>query len=85
MSIFDSLNRLAFCGLIQMGPQRYKEKDQSFIYLNRRATLLDTKTSEPGYNKISKQDYSVLKFYFNSANDVDQYWYQMYFISKPHI
>lgn len=81
-SIFDSLNKLAFCGLLQMGPQKYKEKDQSFIYLNRKASLLDTKTSEPGYNKISKQEYPKLKFYFNSVNEIDQYWYQMYFISE---
>lgn len=81
-SIFDSLNKLAFCGLLQMGPQKYKEKDQSFIYLNLKASLLDTKTSEPGYNKISKQEYPKLKFNFKSVNEIDQYWYQMYFISE---
>lgn len=68
-----------------MGPQKYKEKEFAFLYLNRKASLLDTKTSEPGYNKISKQDYPKLTFYFNSMQDVDQYWYQMYFISKLHL
>lgn len=55
--------------------------DQAFIYLNRKASLLDTRTSEPGYNKISVQDYPKLNFYFETMADVDQYWYQMYFIS----
>lgn len=77
----DSLRKLAFCGLLQMGPQKSRDRDQMFIYLNSKAMLFDTKTSDPGYNKISSKDYPKLKFTFNTETDLDNYWYQMYFIS----
>ncbi|KAJ8949184.1 hypothetical protein NQ318_021677 [Aromia moschata] len=62
--IHETLCRLAYCGLLQFGPQKYKEKDQVFIYLNRQGALLDTTTTEPSYHKITLKEYKQLAFYF---------------------
>ncbi|XP_060533039.1 general transcription factor 3C polypeptide 1 [Cylas formicarius] len=80
-NIYEIVCRLAYCGLVQFGPSRYKQKDQMFMYLNRRASLLDTTTSEHGYHKVSVQEYRKLEFFFNSLNDVSQYWSSMHDIS----
>ncbi|XP_018568192.1 general transcription factor 3C polypeptide 1 [Anoplophora glabripennis] len=77
-NIHDSMCRLAWCGLVQFGPQKYKEKDQVFIFLNRMASLYDTVSSEPAYNKITNKEYRKLAFYFNSQADIDSYWYNAY-------
>ncbi|KAJ8939733.1 hypothetical protein NQ314_011019 [Rhamnusium bicolor] len=79
--INETMNRLAYCGLLQFGPQKYKEKDQIFIYLNRRASLLDTTTSEPAYHKISNKEYRQIAFFLNTQADVDSYWYNVYGLS----
>lgn len=81
-NIHESICRLAWCGLVQFGPQKYKEKDQVFIYLNRRASLFDTSTSDPAYNKITDKEYRKLVFFFNSQADIDSYWYNAYGICK---
>lgn len=53
-----------------------KEKDQVFIYVNRRASLIDTTTSGPGYHQISAdKEYVRKEYYFNYFRDVMQYWY----------
>ncbi|KAJ8917397.1 hypothetical protein NQ315_002421 [Exocentrus adspersus] len=76
--IHESICRLCWCGLLQFGPQKYKEKDQVFIYLNRMASLLDTTTTEPGYNKVSNKEYKKLAFFFNSPADIESYWFNTY-------
>uniref|UniRef100_A0A6P7FFU9 General transcription factor 3C polypeptide 1 n=1 Tax=Diabrotica virgifera virgifera TaxID=50390 RepID=A0A6P7FFU9_DIAVI len=80
-NIYDTINRLVFCGLIQFGPQKSKEKDQMFIYVNRRASLWDTTSSEPGYNEIEKKIYPTIPFYFGSPADIEEYWQQLSTIS----
>lgn len=71
--------RLCYIGLVQFGPQKLKEKDQVFIFLNKNTSLMDTTTSSPGYHQISQEmDYRVMRFHFGSFQDVDQYWYQMW-------
>ena len=51
-TLFEVVQKLCFIGLIQFGPQRLKEKDQLFVYVNRRAVLLDTTDSPPAYFKV---------------------------------
>ncbi|KAL1132316.1 hypothetical protein AAG570_010272 [Ranatra chinensis] len=81
-SISDIILRLCYIGLVQMGPQRLKEKDQVFIYLNRNACLLDTTSSEFGYNHISQHlKYEQLNYTFKTLDDVDQYWYDLWNIA----
>lgn len=77
----EVVTRLCYIGLVQFGPQKLKEKDQVFIYLNKNSSLMDTTTSPAGYHQISRDlDYKVMRFHFGSFQDVDQYWYQMWFI-----
>ncbi|XP_062576094.1 general transcription factor 3C polypeptide 1-like, partial [Saccostrea cucullata] len=47
-SFYANCVNLNNMGLVTMGPQILKEKDKIFIYLHKRASLLDTKSSEPG-------------------------------------
>ena len=44
--------RLAYIGVIQFGPQKLKEKDQVFLYVNKNTCLMDTTSSIPGYHQV---------------------------------
>lgn len=79
--IQEMCKKLCWCGLLQFGPSRTKEVDQSFIYLNQNATLLDTTSSEVGYLEISEQNYPEIKFHFKSPEDVTEYWNKMFQIA----
>ncbi|KAL7031565.1 hypothetical protein ACKWTF_007059 [Chironomus riparius] len=76
--IVEICKRLCWMGILQFGPMRTKEIDQSFIYLNRNAMLLDTRSSEPGYMEVSEKEYPKLCFTFNSSEDVSNYWSSMF-------
>ncbi|XP_056639937.1 general transcription factor 3C polypeptide 1 [Diorhabda sublineata] len=80
-SLYDTISYLVFCGLVQFGPQKYREKDQVFIYLNTKASLLDTRTSSPGYNEIEQKEYPRLSFTFKTLADIDHYWQKLNKIS----
>lgn len=78
-SVHEVMQRLCFIGLLRFGPQRFKEKDQVFVYLNRRTHLLDTTTSKPGYHQVSDNIiYEEHKYYFSDMVDVDKYWYDLW-------
>lgn len=64
-NIHDTVTRLCYIGLVQFGPQRLKDKDQVFIYLNRRTELMDTVSSAPSYHKIEDKMYPVTKYSFD--------------------
>jgi general transcription factor 3C polypeptide 1 len=52
---------------------------QVFVFLNRKATLLDTTTSKPGYHQVSEDIvYTEHKYEFHTLDDVDKYWYEMW-------
>nr|CAH7736082.1 unnamed protein product [Callosobruchus chinensis] len=80
-SMYELVSRLAFCGLVQFGPQKSKDKEQIFIYVNRTASLYDTSSSETGYNKVTDKEYPQLIFHFNSLADIESYWAQLHCIS----
>ncbi|KAF2899021.1 hypothetical protein ILUMI_07153, partial [Ignelater luminosus] len=77
-SIHESLQRLCYIGILQFGPQKLREKDQLFVYLNRNATLLDTTTNIAGYHYVEEKEYRELKYHFSSATDVETYWCDMW-------
>ncbi|XP_054279271.1 general transcription factor 3C polypeptide 1-like [Macrosteles quadrilineatus] len=78
-TIHEQVIRLCCTGLLQMGPQRLKEKDQVFVYLNRRALLWDTTSSPCGYHQIDKeQQYPVHHYHLQTLADVEQYWYDLW-------
>ncbi|TMS23459.1 General transcription factor 3C polypeptide 1 [Larimichthys crocea] len=46
----ENLQRLVYMGVLQFGPvEKFKEKDQVFLYLKRNATIVDTTNAEPHY------------------------------------
>ncbi|BES97387.1 general transcription factor 3C polypeptide [Nesidiocoris tenuis] len=77
--ISDIIQKLAFMGLVQLGPQKLREKDQYFVFVNRNALLKDTTPSPSGYNHISSSmTYEIMPYKFNSLEDVEQYWYDLW-------
>ncbi|XP_074040495.1 general transcription factor 3C polypeptide 1 isoform X2 [Leptinotarsa decemlineata] len=76
-SVHECILKLSQCGLLQFGPRKHTEKDQLFIHLNRRASILNTTSSEPAYHKIENKDYPQIAFFFNSQTDVNDYWYNL--------
>ncbi|XP_076248237.1 general transcription factor 3C polypeptide 1 isoform X2 [Calliopsis andreniformis] len=77
-NIHETATRLCYIGLIQFGPQRLKEKDQVFIYVNRNAELMDTTSSTPSYHIIEDKPYPILKYKFDGMHTVEKYWYDMW-------
>ncbi|XP_076636938.1 general transcription factor 3C polypeptide 1 [Colletes latitarsis] len=77
-NVHETVTRLCYIGLVQFGPQRLKEKDQVFIYLNRRTELMDTTSSAPSYHIIEDKSYPVTKYNFNGIQVVEKYWYDMW-------
>lgn len=77
-TIDETMRRLCAIGLVQIGPQWSKDKDQLFVYLNRRTTLFDTSSSEPGYCFIAQKDYPRLEYYFSVSDNINRYWQQLY-------
>ncbi|KAK9307679.1 hypothetical protein QLX08_002085 [Tetragonisca angustula] len=76
--IHETVTRLCYIGLIQFGPQKLKEKDQVFIYVNRRSELMDTTSSAPGYHIIEDKSYPIIKYNFDEIQVVEKYWYDMW-------
>ncbi|XP_066593076.1 general transcription factor 3C polypeptide 1 [Prorops nasuta] len=76
--IHDTVKRLCYIGLIQFGPQRLKEKDQVFVYVNRKTELMDTTSSAPSYHKIEDKVYPITRYTFNQTQVVEKYWYDMW-------
>ncbi|CAO1413423.1 unnamed protein product [Diamesa serratosioi] len=81
--VIDELcKRLCYAGLLQFGPQKSKEKDQVFVYLNRNAALHDTTASEQGYMEVSPNiEYPEVKFRFDTMDHVHDYWTSMFNIA----
>lgn len=79
-SIYEDFQKLAYMGLVQMGPGR-KEKDQGFVYVNTKAKLLDTRTSAKGYNQVEDKEYLEICYDFANMEDLDRYWHDLYEIS----
>ncbi|XP_043286772.1 general transcription factor 3C polypeptide 1 [Venturia canescens] len=77
-SIHDSILRLCYIGLLQFGPQKFKEKDKLFIYLNRKTQIMDTTSSAAHYHKIEAKVYPVVRYTFTSLQTVDKYWYKLW-------
>ncbi|XP_012153954.1 general transcription factor 3C polypeptide 1 isoform X2 [Megachile rotundata] len=77
-NIHETVTRLCYIGLVQFGPQKLKEKDQVFIYINRHAELMDTTSSAPSYHMVQDKSYPVTKYNFTEIQVVEKYWYDMW-------
>ncbi|XP_054016236.1 general transcription factor 3C polypeptide 1 isoform X1 [Hylaeus anthracinus] len=77
-NVHETVTRLCYIGLVQFGPQRLKEKDQVFIYVNRRTEIMDTTSSAPSYHMIEDKPYPVIKYNFDGMHVVEKYWYDLW-------
>ena len=77
-SIHEIATRLAFIGIVQFGPQKFKEKDQVFVYVNQNTSLLNTTTSATGYHQVEDKEYDSTSYHLKNLDDVAKYWYDMY-------
>lgn len=78
-TLHDFMRRLCCIGLIQIGPHR-SQKDQSFYYLNRFASLYDTSSSEQGLYYVSDMEYPVKRYQLKSLDNVYTFWDDMHSI-----
>uniref|UniRef100_A0A6V7I8R1 Uncharacterized protein n=1 Tax=Bracon brevicornis TaxID=1563983 RepID=A0A6V7I8R1_9HYME len=76
--VHETLIRLSYLGLVQFGPQKLKEKEQIFFYVNRKSQLMDTTSSAAGYHIIEEKDYPIQHYCFDKIQIVEKYWYDMW-------
>ncbi|XP_070683568.1 general transcription factor 3C polypeptide 1 [Pempheris klunzingeri] len=80
-SFHENLQKLAYMGLLQFGPvEKFKEKDQVFLYLKRNATIVDTTNAEPHYWLVTEsadKQFERRQYTFNTADDVENYWFDL--------
>uniref|UniRef100_A0A8C6MKJ1 Ral transcription factor IIIC subunit 1 n=1 Tax=Nothobranchius furzeri TaxID=105023 RepID=A0A8C6MKJ1_NOTFU len=77
----ENLQRLVYMGLLQFAPtERFKDKDQMFVYLKRNATIVDTTSTEPHYWQVSEppdKPFERRSYTLNTADDVESYWFDL--------
>ncbi|XP_069023396.1 general transcription factor 3C polypeptide 1 [Embiotoca jacksoni] len=77
----ENLQKLVYMGLLQFGPiEKFKEKDQVFVYLKRNATIVDTTCAEPHYWLVTEspdKPFEKRQYTFNTAEDVENYWFDL--------
>ncbi|XP_051993132.1 general transcription factor 3C polypeptide 1 isoform X3 [Xyrauchen texanus] len=79
-SFHENLQRLCFMGLLQFGPhEKFMDKDQVFVFLKTKATILDTTVCDPHYNMAieSIHPFERRHYVFNSSQNVDNYWFDL--------
>ncbi|XP_015249512.1 PREDICTED: general transcription factor 3C polypeptide 1-like isoform X1 [Cyprinodon variegatus] len=78
---YVNLQKLTYMGLLQFGVvERFKDKDQVFIYVKRNATIVDTTTSEPHYWLVQEppdKPFERRHYVFNTAQDVESFWFDL--------
>ncbi|KAM6939477.1 general transcription factor 3C polypeptide 1 [Xenentodon cancila] len=77
----ENLQKLAYMGLMQFGPvEKFKDKDQVFIYVKRNATIVDTTNTEPHYWLVTEppdKPFERRQYTLNTAEDVEGYWFDL--------
>uniref|UniRef100_UPI0037E74EBE general transcription factor 3C polypeptide 1 n=1 Tax=Semicossyphus pulcher TaxID=241346 RepID=UPI0037E74EBE len=80
-SFHENLQRLVYMGLLQFGPiEKFKEKDQVFLYLKRNTSIVDTTSAEPHYWLVTEspdKPFERRQYTFNTAEDVESYWFDL--------
>ncbi|XP_055371218.1 general transcription factor 3C polypeptide 1 [Condylostylus longicornis] len=78
-SLIQVLKNINWIGLIQVGHRELKDSRECWLYVNRKAKILDTTISDTGYRYISSDKiYSEVNFTFNTPSDVQNYWNTLY-------
>ncbi|XP_058013284.1 general transcription factor 3C polypeptide 1 isoform X3 [Ahaetulla prasina] len=78
-SIMESLQRLCYMGLLQFGPtEKFQEKDQVFVYLKKKAVIVDTTICEPHYNLAqSSRPFDKRRYTLGTLQDVENFWFDL--------
>ncbi|KAG8182951.1 hypothetical protein JTE90_003329 [Oedothorax gibbosus] len=77
-SVNEAIRILCYMGLVSIGPEVGKQKDQSFIYVHKKATLKDTSISSPSYVHIDVNiEYSSKYCTFANESDLKEYWLEL--------
>uniref|UniRef100_A0A8D3BQY2 B-block binding subunit of TFIIIC domain-containing protein n=1 Tax=Scophthalmus maximus TaxID=52904 RepID=A0A8D3BQY2_SCOMX len=80
-SFHENLQKLVYMGLLQFGPvEKFKDKDQVFVFLRRNATIVDTTSAEPHYWLVTEspdKPFDKRKYTFNTAEDIESYWFDL--------
>ncbi|XP_056265529.1 general transcription factor 3C polypeptide 1-like isoform X2 [Pseudoliparis swirei] len=80
-SFHEKLQKLAYMGLLQFGPvEKFKDKDQVFVYLMRNVSIVDTTSAEPHYWLVTESPdnpFERRRYAFNTAEDVENYWFDL--------
>ncbi|XP_026887701.2 general transcription factor 3C polypeptide 1 [Electrophorus electricus] len=78
-SFCESLQKLCFMGLLHFGPtEKFMDKDQVFIFLKTRATIVDTTVCEPHYNlAIETRPFDRRRYTFSTPQDLENYWFDL--------
>ncbi|XP_028827799.1 general transcription factor 3C polypeptide 1 isoform X2 [Denticeps clupeoides] len=78
-SFSQCLERLCFMGLLQFGPmEKFQEKDQTFVYMRKHATIVDTTLCEPHYKMAYEmRPFERRRYAFNTAHDLDNFWFDL--------
>ncbi|XP_063171074.1 general transcription factor 3C polypeptide 1 [Candoia aspera] len=78
-SVMESLQRLCYMGLLQFGPtEKFQEKDQVFVYLKKKAVIVDTTTCEPHYNLAqSSRPFDRRHYTLSALQDVENFWFDL--------
>ncbi|MED6252700.1 hypothetical protein ATANTOWER_015558 [Ataeniobius toweri] len=77
----ENLQKLTYMGLVQFGVvERFKDKDQVFVYLKRHASIVDTTSSEPHYWLVQEppdKPFERRHYTFSTAEDVESFWFDL--------
>uniref|UniRef100_A0A8C5S921 Ral transcription factor IIIC subunit 1 n=1 Tax=Laticauda laticaudata TaxID=8630 RepID=A0A8C5S921_LATLA len=78
-SVMESLQRLCYMGLLQFGPtEKFQEKDQVFVYLKKKAVIVDTTICEPHYNLAqSSRPFDKRHYNLGTLQDVENFWFDL--------
>ncbi|XP_066545864.1 general transcription factor 3C polypeptide 1 isoform X2 [Amia ocellicauda] len=78
-SFYENMQRLCFMGLLQFGPmEKFQDKDQVFIFLKKKATIVDTTPCEPHYNLVTGSRPFERRFYtLDTSQDIENFWFDL--------
>ncbi|XP_072839107.2 general transcription factor 3C polypeptide 1 isoform X1 [Pogona vitticeps] len=78
-SVVESLQRLCYMGLVQFGPmEKFQEKDQVFVYVKKKAVIVDTTVCEPHYNLAqSSRPFDRRLYALNTLQEVQNFWFDL--------
>ncbi|XP_041432437.1 general transcription factor 3C polypeptide 1 isoform X2 [Xenopus laevis] len=81
-SVFQGLQKLSCMGLVQFGStEKFQDKDQIFLYVRKKATIVDTTACDPHYNLAQGSKPFDKRFYtFDTLQEAERFWFDLQFV-----